>query len=233
MQILGLIPARGDSKGVPGKNNKLLNGTPLIGYTIASGLESQRISKLVVSTDDPAIAQTSKDFGSEVPFLRPAALATDHSPSIDTVLHALSYFSEKGIHFDAVCLLQPTVPFRPAGSIDSAIQKFEESEADSLISVQAVPDKYNPHWTFLEQENSPHLQLATGEQQIVSRRQELPKAYYRDGSIYLTRTEVLIQNRSLYGKTITYLENTDTPLINIDTAEDWLKAEKQAARHGG
>jgi len=226
MRVLGLIPARGGSKGVPGKNNKLLNGTPLIGYTIASALASRHISEVVVSTDSEELAQISKELGASVPFIRPATLATDSSPTLDTVIHAIEQLAATGLHFDAVCLLQPTVPFRQAEEIDAAIGKFKKSGADSLISVREIPAKFNPHWAFEPTEGQDFLTIATGETNIVARRQELPKSYYRDGSIYLTNTEIITEKRSLYGQRIAYHENNSTPPINIDTAEDWLKAEE-------
>ena len=105
--------------------------------------------------------------------------------------HALSFFANENIHFDAVCILQPTTPFRGEGLIDDAIKKFESGSYDSLVSLREVPHEFNPHWTFEEEEGK--LEIATGEKQIISRRQELPKAYHRDGAIYLTKTEVILK----------------------------------------
>ncbi|MBL4708656.1 MAG: acylneuraminate cytidylyltransferase family protein [Flavobacteriales bacterium] len=232
MRILGLIPARGGSKGVVRKNLKPLNGIPLIAYTIEQALSSSLLDRVVVSTEDEEIATKSKDLGADVPFMRPLELAQDESPTIDTILHALQYFKEKGENFDAVCLLQPTVPFRKAGSIELAIQQFVSTDADSLISVQEIPHQFNPNWAFIQGKNKQYLTLANGEDKIISRRQELPKAFYRDGAIYITKSEVLLENISLYGERITYLENNGKPLINIDTEEDWALAEQYISDHG-
>ena len=232
MKILGLIPARGGSRGVPGKNIKPLNGKPLIAYTIEAALKSSSLNRLIVSTDDADIAEISKKYGAEVPFKRPAELATDTSPSIDTVMHALDFFSREDVHFDAVCLLQPTVPFRAENDIDSAIQKFINTEADSLISVREVPHEYNPYWTFVAQSDSDFLCLAVGETKIISRRQDLPRAYYRDGAVYITRTGVIQNRRSLYGNRIAYFESTGMQAVNIDTREDWQNAQKMATNYG-
>lgn len=226
MKILGLIPARGGSKGVPGKNQKILGGKPLIVYTIDAALESAIIDTLIVSTDDKAIATISKDAGAEVPFLRPDELATDKSPSIDTVMHALYFYEEQNIYFDAVCLLQPTNPLRRSKDIIEAITKFKISGADSLISVREVPHTYNPHWVFELDEESTYLKIATGEKNIIPRRQELPKAYHRDGSIYITKTEVLKQTNSLYGEKIAWHISTNQHHVNIDNLDDWNTAEK-------
>lgn len=227
MTILGLIPARGGSKGVPRKNIKLLNGKPLIAYTIEAGLQCSEIQELIVSTDSEEIAELSRKSGAGVPFMRPAALATDKSPSIDTVIHAVEFYTSKGQHFDAVCLLQPTCPFRTTEDITSAIATFKNKEADSLISVREVPHEFNPHWTFEVEEKTGFLKIATGEKQIIPRRQELPKAFHRDGSIYIVKTEVLLSQRSLYGENIAYHLSVNPVHINIDTQEDWIRAEQE------
>ena len=230
MKILGLIPARGGSKGIPKKNIKKLGGKELIRYTIEAGLACDAIDHLVVSTDDMIIGKVSLEAGADVPFIRPKALASDNSPTIDTVIHVLEYFKNKGNPFDAVCLLQPTTPFRTAASIQNAIDQFVDQKADSLISVREVPHTYNPHWVFELAIDSGFLKIATGDNQIIPRRQDLPKAFHRDGAIYLTKTEVVLKDRSLYGKKIAYYLMKESPAINLDTMEDWEKAEEELNR---
>lgn len=225
MKILGLIPARGGSKGIPGKNIKSLGGKALIEYAIEAGLASGVLERVVVSTDDEKIAKVSQRAGAQVPFLRPAALATDQSPTIDTVIHALQFFQESGIDCDAVCLLQPTSPLRKVDDIKMAVETFIKQQADSLISVREVPHTYNPHWVFEEDIESGFLKIATGEESIISRRQDLPKAFHRDGSIYLCKTSVVLNERSLYGKKIAYYLMKNKQHINLDTMEDWVAAE--------
>ena len=224
MRFLAVIPARGGSKGVPKKNSKLLGKLPLIEYTINAAKDSKLLTQTLVSTDDQEIAILAEICGYKPPFLRPAALAQDTSTSLEVVQHAIAYFESQHLFFDAVCLLQPTNPFREKGSIDKAIERFIRSSADSLVSVLGIPHEYNPHWAFEENENG-LLKIATGEQQIISRRQDLPKAFHRDGSIYITKTEV-IKNGSLYGKSIAFIESNPKFHVNIDTMEDWETAEK-------
>ncbi|MFT5640027.1 MAG: CMP-N,N'-diacetyllegionaminic acid synthase [Cyclobacteriaceae bacterium] len=224
MRVLGLIPARGGSKGIPGKNIKQLNGIPLIGYTIKSALASIELANVIVSTEDDQIAEIANALGVETPFIRPQSLASDESPTIDTVIHALESMEKLGQSFDAVCLLQPTVPFRNEGSIDAAIQKFIKAGSESLISVRKVPHIYNPHWTFVESDDKGFLEIATGDQKIVTRRQALPTAYHRDGSIYITSTDIIRSKKSLYGEKITFLQNDEAVDINIDEESDWEKA---------
>lgn len=224
MRILGLIPARGGSKGVPGKNIKLLGGKPLLQYTSEVALQSKYLSKVVLSSDDEAIIKIAKEIGIEVPFKRPSNLAKDSSPTLPVIKHVLDYYRSIGEEFDAVCLLQATSPFRNVAFLDEAIQKFIYKDTDSLISVQEVPHEYNPHWTF-ELNEQEGLKIATGENEIISRRQELPKAYHRDGSIYITKTKVIERENSMYGRSISYIESPKFFHVNIDTQEDWKKAE--------
>lgn len=224
MKILGLIPARGGSKGIPAKNIKLLQGKPLLGYTFDSALESSMLSKIVLSSDDPEILQVARQIGLETPFIRPSDLAADASPTLPVIIHALNYFAEKGEQFDAVCLLQVTTPFRRKGLIDEAIQKFIESQADALVSVLPVPHEFNPHWIF-EPNSEGLLSISTGEKKIIPRRQDLPTAYFRDGSIYLTKTSVLLHQNSLYGERLAFILGDKESYVNLDTMNDWKKAE--------
>ncbi|MCG2611265.1 acylneuraminate cytidylyltransferase family protein [Flavobacterium sp. SM15] len=224
MRIIGVIPARGGSKGVPGKNIKLLGDKPLIAYSIQSAKKSNLLAQIIVSTDSEEIAKVAQDWGAEVPFLRPKDLAEDTTPTLKVLQHVLDFYQVRGIFFDAVCLLQPTSPFREDDFIDNAIQKFINSGADALVSVLPVPHEYNPHWTFESDEND-FLRIATGEEKIISRRQELPMAYHRDGAVYITKSEI-IKEGSLYGNRLTYIANHPENYINIDTPEDWKKAQE-------
>lgn len=225
MRILAIIPARGGSKGVPGKNIKLLNGKPLLAYTSEIALQSHYLTEVIVSTEDMDIAAVAQSLGIQVPFIRPMALAADHTPTLDVIIHALQWYENQAIFFDAVCLLQATNPFRTLDFLDRAIEKFRVSDCDSLVSVLRIPHEYNPHWTFEVNEDG-YLKIATGETEIIPRRQELPIAYHRDGSIYLTKVKVLLEEHSLYGKSIAFIESASDFYVNIDTMDDWEKAEE-------
>jgi CMP-N,N'-diacetyllegionaminic acid synthase len=224
-KILGLIPARGGSKGVPKKNIKLLNGYPLIWYTHQAAINSKLLHQTIVSTEDSEIKSICLNFEMDVPFDRPKSLATDQTPTNDVVLHSLEQMESMGEFYDAVCLLQPTSPLRGPQLIDKAIAQFINTNVDSLISVRKVPSKYNPHWVF-EPNDEGLLKIATGENEIISRRQDLPDAYIRDGAIYITSTKVIKEQRSLYGESISYFEHNNNNHINIDRLEDWEKAEQ-------
>jgi CMP-N-acetylneuraminic acid synthetase len=224
MKILGLIPARGGSKGVPRKNIKFLGEKPLIAYTIESAIKSKQFEDIVVSTDDAEIANVAEQFGAKVPFIRPAKLSTDAAKSIDVVIHALEILENSGARYDAICLLQPTNPFRSSQFIIDAITKFKTEKVETLLSVLPVPNEYNPHWTF-EINKSGYLTISTGDEIIIPRRQELPIAYYRDGSIYLVLLETIKKNKTFYGETIGFIKTDANFHVNIDTQDDWNMAE--------
>jgi N-acylneuraminate cytidylyltransferase len=224
MKVLGVIPARGGSKGIPKKNSKKLLGKPLIQYTIESAKKSELLNRIIFSSEDEKLIALAKKLDIDVPFVRPNELAIDTASSLDVVKHSVTELSRQGKEYDAVCLLQVTNPFRTSAFIDEAILKFIDSGADSLISVLEVPHEYNPHWVFRTNEMQ-NLELAIGDEQIIKRRQDLPKVYYRDGSIYITKTEVLLNQNSLYGESIHYIVADKSRHVNIDTEEDWQKAE--------
>ena len=229
MRVLAIIPARGGSKGVSGKNIKLLGGKPLLQYTVERANESHLLTRIVLSSEDASIIATAEALGLEVPFIRPATLASDQAKSIAVVQHAVAYFEAKGEFFDAVCLLQPTSPFREKGFIDAAIEKFIQTGVDTLLSVLPVPHEYNPHWVFEENEIG-NLFIATGEQEIISRRQELPKAFYRDGALYITKMKY-IKEGTFYGSNMGYIESNPDLHVNIDTLSDWEKAENKIEKY--
>lgn len=223
MRILGIIPARGGSKGIPDKNIKLLGEKPLLQYSFEAAQNSRLITKIILSSDSDRIIEVGKNIGLEVPFKRPMDLAQDDTPSLSVIQHSVSFFLDQNKRFDAVCLLQPTTPFRSKELIDTAIKKFISGNYDSLLSVREVPHEYNPHWVFEEKDGA--LNVATGDEEIIPRRQDLPKAYHRDGAIYITKTETLLKENSLYGKKIGFIENSGPNYVNIDTMNDWTIAE--------
>ena len=225
MKILAVIPARGGSKGVPRKNIRLLCGKPLIQYTIDAALACPLLDEVMVSTEDVEIADVVHTLGAKIPFMRPTYLANDSSPTLDTIIHVIEEYKNLDIEFDAVCLLQPTVPFRSKNIISKCVETFIGSDCDSLISVREVPHEFNPHWTFKDSDNNGLLTIATGDANIVARRQDLPKAFYRDGAVYLTKVSVILHQGSLYGNKITYFNSQEEPYVNIDTMKDWKNAE--------
>jgi CMP-N-acetylneuraminic acid synthetase len=228
MRVLGIVTARGGSKGVPGKNLRSLGGKPLLAWTAEAARAATRLARTIVSTDDAAIAEASRACGLDVPFMRPPELATDTAPTLPVLQHAVAQLEAAGDRYDAICLLQPTNPFRGAALIDACIEQFAASGADCVITVLPVPAEYNPHWVYFAGAAG-ELRLATGESQPISRRQALPPAFHREGSVYVTRRDVLVAG-SLYGARVVGHELRDGEHVNIDTLDDWARAEAMAAR---
>jgi CMP-N-acetylneuraminic acid synthetase len=177
----------------------------------------------VLSTDDDEIAQIGRQLGLHVPFLRPADLAEDTTPTFPVVMHALETLGNAGEHFDAVCLLQPTNPLRRPEDIDGCIELLESTQADAVVTVRRVPDEYNPSWVFWRDDNG-KMSLSTGDIVPISRRQDLKPAYHRDGSVYVSRCDSLKSSGNLYGNDVRGYETLQTEYVNIDTQDDWVVA---------
>ncbi|MGC8875437.1 MAG: cytidylyltransferase domain-containing protein, partial [Chloroflexia bacterium] len=192
------------------------------------------LTRVILSTDDEEIAAVGRELGVEVPFLRPHELARDDTPTLPVIRHAVAELEREGTRYDAVCILQPTSPFRRPEWIDACVKLLFERGADCVITVAPVPSEYNPHWVYFEDPQG-FLVLATGEGEPIPRRQDLPQAYHRDGSVYVTRRDVLMKTGSLYGRRVLgYLVDAhDT--VNIDTVDDLAKAASRlgARRVGG
>lgn len=224
MRVLGVIPARGGSKGVPGKNIKPLGGVPLIGHTIAAAAGATLLTRTIVSTDDDVIASVAVSLGADVPFTRPAELATDSARAIDVLQHAVAAV---GGPYDAVVMLQPTTPFRTSGDIDGALELLEASGADSVISVVEVGGHHPARMKFLDGDrlvDPPYCEAYENQA-----RQELEPMYLRNGAIYATRTAVL-ERGSLKGKDCRAWVMPARVSVNIDTEDDfryaaWLLAK--------
>ena len=228
LRYLGIIPARGGSKRLPGKNISLLNGKPLIAYTVEAAQHSSRLWRSVVSTDDPEIAEVARRLGAETPFLRPAAIASDASPMLGVIEHALRHLEQAGEMIDAVVLLQPTSPFRTSRHVDEAIELFERTGADTVTSVCCA--QHHPYygWTVREGELTPFFSLA---HQAMTR-QELPPAFFENGAIFVIKRAV-VAGGSIYGaRTVPYLMD-QLSSVDIDTADDFAWAEYLLLRGEG
>jgi CMP-N-acetylneuraminic acid synthetase len=228
MRILGIIPARGHSKGIPRKNIRLLVGKPLLQYTAEAALGSKRLARVILSTEDKEIAEVGRNCGLEVPFLRPPELACDDTPTLPVLQHVVRALEDAGDRHDAICLLQPTSPLRQSCDIDACISLFIETGADSVVTMLPVPAVHNPHWVYFRGPDG-FLRLSTGEESPIPRRQMLPPAFHREGSVYVIRRNVLMEKNSLYGSKIAGYPMDPTRSVNIDTLEDWVRAEALVA----
>jgi len=227
-KTLGVITARGGSKSIPRKNIKKLAGKPLIAYTIEAAKESKYLTRCVVSTDDEEIAEISRRYGADVPFLRPAELAQDDSTSMAVVQHALKWLKEnKGEEYDYLMILQPTSPLRTAEDIDGCIKKIVETDADSVMSMYELMDFSPKKFKKIIEGDliEPYFQEEGRES---SRRQDLDKMYKRNCAIYLTKTSLIMEGDLFGKKSVAYLMSEERSIdinspLDFELAEFWIK----------
>jgi N-acylneuraminate cytidylyltransferase/CMP-N,N'-diacetyllegionaminic acid synthase len=223
MQILGIVPARGGSKGIPRKNLADVCGRPLIAYSIETGrqlLVSGTLTRCIVSTDDDEIAAYARALGADVPFIRPAAAATDTAKALDYVLHALDYLESRDGIYDAVMLLQPTSPIRNSEAIATAVRNFEVSSANSLIS--CYREEYINELVMYDLNPDGRLMPRNPLHNKGVRRQEHASALVRNGALYITRTSYLREAGALVCDNPALLEMSKHDSIDVDTPEDLI-----------
>lgn len=220
--IIGLITARGGSKTVPRKNIQVVAGKPLIAWTIEAANASHSLNRVIVSTDDEEIAQTAREWGAQVPFMRPTELAQDGSPHIPVVTHAVEWLeSHEHVKYDYVLLLQPTSPLRSPQDIDKSIRLALENDADSVVSVCEAP--YHPYLAknIVDGRLKNFLPPPEGfPAKAYLARQKLPKSFVNNGAIYLVRRDVLMERQTLYTeRSYAYVMPAERSL-DIDTPWD-------------
>ncbi len=225
MRVVGIVTARGGSKGIPRKNLAPLAGKPLLQYTAEAALSSRGLERVIVSTDDDEIAFAARSMGLEVPFMRPSELSQDDTPSVPVMQHAIRWLAEHDDTFDAVFLLQPTNPLRRPEDIDGSIDLLERTGADSVIAFVDVGEKHPARMKMINSEgrviDPPFAEAREGQ-----RRQDLSRLYLRDGSVYLTRTEVLMEQNSLKGTDCRAWLMPPERACAIDTPFDLFLAEQ-------
>jgi CMP-N-acetylneuraminic acid synthetase len=234
VEILALIPARGGSKGIPGKNIKPLGGHPLIAYSIAAAKGSTLVTRTIVSTDDAKIAAVAKAYGAEVPFLRPEELAQDNTRDHPVFQHALEYLAkEEDYHPEIVVQLRPTSPFRPPDLVDTAIRSLlDHPEATSVRGV--VPSKQNPYkmWKIRETGQMAPLLESDLPEPYNMPRQELPPTFWQTGHIDVIRSKTILEG-SMSGQAILACEIDPTFAVDLDHILDWERAEGELTSLSG
>ena len=217
---MAIIPARGGSKGIPGKNIADIAGKPLIAWTIEAALASRIIDRVVVSTDDDKIAEIARNHGAEVPWMRPPELALDTTATVDVLIYNLQRLeTEQNYIPDLIMLLQPTSPLRTSDDIVNAVDVYKEKDAKTVVSVCETSD--HPYLVKKLDDTgqiSTFMDISSGEQNL--RRQDLPPAYVLNGAIYLTGRNSLLQQKSLYEKPVFAYIMPAERSIDIDTPLD-------------
>ena len=222
--FLGIIPARGGSKGLPGKNIKELCGKPLIAWSIESGLKSKYLDEVMVTTDSKDIANIAKQYGASVPFLRPDVLASDTATSFDAIKHTIEFYkNEFDKEFDYIVLLEPTSPLRETSDIDIAIEQLFNSNADSIVGICKTEDQ-NPAFLVFKNEKD-FISGYENHDMKVLRRQDIKDVYFFEGTIYISKTDVLLNKKTFYHEnTIGYVVPKYKSL-EIDDIDDFIMVE--------
>lgn len=223
-RVLGIVPARAGSKGVPGKNIRPLAGRPLLEYAAQVATAAGVFDRVILSTDSTEIADVGRGAGLEVPFLRPAALAQDDTPMLPVLQHALSALAADGWIPDIIVLLQPTSPLRRPDHIRSAVRLLQETGADSIVSVVELPRHLSPDYVMRIEDGTLRPFLPDGLR--VTRRQDARAAYVRDGTVYAFRRDTLERFGDIYGSDCRPLLLPAAESLTIDSWDDWQAAER-------
>lgn len=227
--VLAVIPARGGSKGVPRKNIRPLGGKPLIAHSIAAALRAERVTRVVVSTDDDEIADVARRHGAEVPYLRPPELARDDIPVMPVIQDLARKLDPDGTLYPVIVVLQPTNPFKSAGDIDSAISMMSMGGCDTVLSVSPASDHpYRMRW--LDRDGG-FLRPLFEDVDIYAQRQELPYVFNFNGSIIVCSQQVMLDQKVFYGHSHRGLIVDEIAGFDIDTELDFLVAEQLALKY--
>lgn len=222
LQVLGVVPARAGSKGIPGKNLVLIAGKPLVHYTFAAIAASSRLTRAIVTTDDDAVANVARACGIDVPFMRPAGLATDETPMLDVLRHATSALGHQGYVPDIVVLLQPTSPLRRGAHIDAVVNELETTKADAVVTVVQVPHACNPV-SVMRLEAGRLSSFLPGP--VITRRQDKPVLFARNGPAVLAVRRQVLEQGSLYGEHTRAIVMSEEESVDIDSVWDLQVAE--------
>ena len=231
-RVLGLIPARGGSKGIPGKNIRSLAGKPLLAYTVDSAQASGMVDRLVLTTDSEKIAELGRTLGVEVPFIRPVELAQDDTPMLPVVEHAVAELEKSGWEPTIILLLQPDVPLRKPEHLRKAVSMLMETDCDSVVSVVPFPKHFSPHYAMRIDERGV-LTHVLPEGRLITRRQDVPTVFLRDGAVYAMWRRVLMGEHSLYGSDCRPMILQSGESFSLNSLEDWAEAERRLADHAG
>ncbi len=227
MNVIAIIPARGGSKRIPRKNVLDFHGKPLIAWSIEAALNAKSVTRVLVNTDDEEIREVALRHGAEVPFLRPAELARDTVAIEPVLINTLEWLkAHEGVSPDALALLMPTNPMRTSEALDQAVARFNETGADSVVTVSEARANNNPHWILRRDEKGDVVLFdGTPLKAIRPRSQDLPPCYSRNDIAYIFKPSNLYQDPpNLYGDKVELLVMDETFEGDINTPEDWQVA---------
>lgn len=230
VEVLALIPARAGSKSIPRKNTRLLAGHPLLAYSVAAGLAAKTVTRVIVSTDDPEMAEVARRYGADVPFLRPAGIAQDQTPDLPVFQHALEWLlAQEGYQPEIVVQLRPTSPLRRVAHIDACVRSLLENPQADAVRTVCVPFQ-NP---FKMWRISPEgwmqplgLELGIRGEPYNQPRQALPEVYWQTGYVDACRSATIIEKHSMTGSHILPQVIDPSDWIDIDSPDDWQRAER-------
>lgn len=230
--MIAIIPARGGSKGLPGKNIKKLKGKPLIAYTIEAALKAKGIDKVIVSTDDQEIAKVAVEAGADVPFMRPDYLASDTSSAVDVYIHAVETLNDiYNMKIDKFAVLLPTAPLRGHIHIEEALELFYKENADTLVSMKDAPVPIS--WYFSADKRARIKNLEAGNGSPTINRQKNAQYYIPNGAIYILDYNLLKDKRTYYSDNTIMYHMKDEDSVDIDTLQDFEYAEFLLDKHNG
>lgn len=224
--VLAIVPARGGSKGLPGKNKRWLSGKPLVAWPISTALGAASVDKVLCSTDDPEIREIASTYGAQVPFLRPANLASDTASSLDAILHAVDYLNELGENYDYVVVLEPTSPLTTSADVESALAMLHSRRgvADSIVGISRVESTHPEYDVRVGTDGliSPYM---APDFNSLKRRQEIEPLHFLEGSLYISATSALRANRGFYHDRTLGYEVPRWKSVEIDELVDFLFVE--------
>ncbi len=218
---VAIIPARGGSKRIPRKNIKLFKGKPMMAYSIEAAQKSECFDRILVSTDDAEMARVARSLGAEVPFIRPASLADDHTATVPVIKHTLEFLLKSGYQVEFSCCIYATAPFVQAGDLKLAFDKFKRSDGDYCLSVTGYP---YPIQRSLRLNESGKIQMLYPENYLV-RSQDLEEVYHDAGQFYFGRTQAWLQEKPILSEQSLPFIIPRSRVQDIDTLEDWVQAE--------
>ena len=225
-KVLAIVPARGGSKGLPGKNLRLLDGRPLVAWPVSAALGAASVDRVIISTDDVAIAEAARTAGADVPFIRPAYLASDTASSMDVILHALDTLAAQGHEYEYVILLEPTSPLTESSDVEDALSRLRAAgaAADAIVGICRV-ESTHPEYDVRRDPNGLISPYAAPDFKSLRRRQDIEDLYFLEGSLYISRVEAFRQYKTFYHERTLGYQVTRWKSIEVDDIFDFIMVE--------